>query len=367
MAIAGKLDPSTVGDRLSAWLARKLDVDAVDVTDVEIPAASGFSAETLMFNAAWDGGSGRYVARVEPDGTGLFPSYDVIAEARVIDAIGDTVPVPTIVGAEDDPALLGTPFFVMERLDGRIPADDPPFTAAGWVIDELDAAGRRSLCENTLDAIAAVHAVDWKAAGLEFLARPEDGARPFDQYLAKLERFYDWASSGERGYPVIDATFEWLRANDPKHDHEPVLNWGDARLANVIYGDDLEVKAVLDWEMMSLNVRELEVGFFIWGQRHHTEGLGVPVPDGFLTPEEAVAHYERTAQRKTERVIDYYVPAAGLYSAVIFVRLGRLMAEAGLVPEGTALDRNNPSSVLLTRILGLEDTGNEAQSWVGRR
>jgi len=368
MAVAGKLDPGTVGELLAEWLQRKIDVAEVDVSDVEIPAAGGFSAETLLFDAAWDGGGGRYVARVQPEGAGLFPSYDVIGEARVIaGARARGVPVPTIVGTGEDSSVLGSPFFVMERIDGRIPADDPPFTAAGWVLEDLDADGRRAMCRNTLDAIARVHAVDWRAAGLDFLARPQDGARPVEQHLAKLERFYDLAGGGDRSYPVINAALDWLKANVPGRDEEIVLNWGDARLANVIYGDDLEVKALLDWEMMSLNSPEMEVAFFIWGQRHHTEGLGLPLPDGFLTPEETIAHYEQATGRTLEHVIDFYQPLIGVQSAIIFVRLAHLMIEAGVMTEETSMARNNPSVELLTQMLDLPASETEFQSWVGRR
>ena len=87
MALKNTLDPTAVGDRLAAWLPDVLGVPGpVDVTDVEMPSASGMSSETVLLEAAWDENGGRttrgLVVRVPPEGVGLFPNYDMAREAK---------------------------------------------------------------------------------------------------------------------------------------------------------------------------------------------------------------------------------------------------------------------------------------------
>ena len=107
----------------------------------------------MLFQAAWrvDGveQTQGMVARVQPDGPGVFRDYDLHKEATVIKALADHTPVPApkVFFYEEDPAILGAPFLVMERIDGRIPADDPPFTATGWVL-ELDPRTARQIFDN---------------------------------------------------------------------------------------------------------------------------------------------------------------------------------------------------------------------------
>jgi aminoglycoside phosphotransferase (APT) family kinase protein len=182
-----------------------------------------------------------------------------------------------------------------------------------------------------------------------------------------MERYYDFASDGKRNHPVVNAALGWLYVNDPKIDEDEILNWGDARVPNVIYGEDLEVRALLDWEMMSLSSPEMEVAYVIWGQRHHTEGLGVPQPDGFLTPEETISYYERATGRSLRHVLDYYEPLWGTHTAILFMRLAKLMIAAGTMTEETSMAYNNPSTKLLSKMLGLPDSGAPVQDWVGRR
>src|SRR5687767_2738130 len=138
MALANTRDPQESAAQLTAWLKGKVGAEDVAVTGVSVPQASGMSNETLLFDARWteDGQErgGRYVARVAPQGPAVFPSYDLVTEQRVMQALAQhtQVPVPATPWVETDPSVLGAQFLVMERLEGRVPADDPPFTAAGW-------------------------------------------------------------------------------------------------------------------------------------------------------------------------------------------------------------------------------------------
>src|SRR3954468_24669397 len=179
MALSNQTDPAHAERVLGTWLAEKLGRD-VSVTGVEIPSAAGLSAETILFSA--DGRE--LVARVRPAGAAVFPDYDFEAEFRVLEAVGRSgVPVPEVLWYEPDASLLGGEFFVMERLYGRVPADDPPFTATGWGLG-LTAEEQATLCENALRVLADIHRTPTE--GLDFLRRG------LDEEIAHWEETFSW-------------------------------------------------------------------------------------------------------------------------------------------------------------------------------
>lgn len=369
MALANK-DPQEIKGELEAWLGRQLP-EATDVTidKLDVPKASGLSNLTILFDASWTQAgqavTERLVARVAPEGPAVFMQYDLGKEFKVMRALAENtgVPVPTTRWVEEDATVLGAPFLVMDRASGRVPSDDPPFTAGGWVLD-LDPAQQRALCENSLKVLADIHAADWRALGLDFLL-PADGGDPFDAEIALWKRVSAWARDGDEN-PTIDAGFAWLEEHRPAEDREPVLNWGDARLGNMMFGEDLAVNAVLDWEMVGLGQPDAEVAWWTFMVRHHTEGIGQPMPPGFPTREELVAFYEAASGREV-RHLDYYEAWAALRLSILMHRAGNLMIEFGLLPPDAPMKLNNPGSQLLATFIGAPAPSGEAQSFIGNR
>ncbi|MBJ8345199.1 phosphotransferase family protein [Antrihabitans sp. YC2-6] len=370
MALKNTTDPIAAARALESWLATKLpDASDIAVTDVTTPEAAGMSAETLLFDAAWTTGGDRFthnfVARVAPSTPGIFPSYQLEKEFAVIDALfrRTAVPMPQAWWSESDTSIFGGPFLVLSRVDGRIAADDPPFTAAGWVAD-LSAADRRRLIENSLTGMAAIHAADWRTIGLEFL-EPDAATSRIDQQIHTWRAYFDWARAGEAN-PTIEAGFRWLEANRPKTEGPTVLNWGDARLGNQIIADDLTVAATLDWEMVDLGTREMDLAWWIFILRHHTEGIGVPVPEGIPSRAEIVASYERVSGHVVVD-LDYYEVFAAVRLAAIMHRAGNLMIELGFLPPDAPMRLNNPASQLLAKLIGQDAPSGDAQTFIGNR
>jgi aminoglycoside phosphotransferase (APT) family kinase protein len=298
MALSNQTDPQQAERALTAWLAARLeDAEDVSVHDAVIPADAGLSTETILFQASWRAGGAEHerqlVARVQPTGEAVFPSYDLEAEARVLGALGahSGVPVPGVFAYEPDPAVLGAPFLVMDRLEGRVPSDDPPFTATGWVL-ELSAERQAEMYDNGLQVIASIHGVDHRQLGLDFLATREPGESGLDQQLGYWERTFAWAAAGDAN-PTITGALEWIREHRPDQPEPLVLNWGDARPGNLLYRDDASISGVLDWEMVCLASPEMDLGWWLFLLRHHTEGIGAPMPAGFPSREEAIARYEQ--------------------------------------------------------------------------
>ena len=371
MALSNHTDPQQAERALGAWLAARLD-DAADVraTDAVIPADAGLSTETILFDAHWSAGGGprsrRLVARVQPTGEAVFPSYDLAAEARVLEALGSgsEVSVPGVFAYEPDPGVLGAPFLVMDRIDGRVPSDDPPFTAAGWVL-ELDPEQQARMDDSALGVIAQIHRVDHDRLGLAFLAEREPGEPGLDQQLAYWERTFAWAAAGDCN-PTITGALDWIRAHRPAEREPLVLNWGDARPGNMLFADDMSIAGVLDWEMVCLASPEMDLGWWLFLLRHHTEGIGAPAPAGFPSRAETIARYEALSGHEA-RHVDFYEAFAGVRLAILMHRAGRLMIDAGLLPPDAPMKLNNPATQLLARLVELPAPDGTAQSFIGNR
>jgi aminoglycoside phosphotransferase (APT) family kinase protein len=364
MALSNMTDPAHAERQLTTWLSARLeDSSDVRVHDARVPAAGGLSAETVLFEASWTQ-SGRQrtrslAARLQPSGDAVFPTYDFATEFRVLAALGCAgVPVPEVLWHERDRAVLGGEFIVMEQVGGRVPADDPPYTMDGWVLD-LSAAEQAALYDNALQALGAIHRVDWRGAGLDVLMHG------LNEQLAYWERTFAWAA-GDDANPTVESAFEWIRANRPPEDASVVLNWGDARLGNILFADDLSVAAVLDWEMAALGSGELDLGWWLFLIRNHTDAIGAPMPPGFPDREETIARYEELTGHTVEH-IEFYEAFAGLRLAIIMHRAANLMIGAGLLPPDAPMKLNNPCSKLLAELLGLAAPEGSVQSFVGNR
>jgi aminoglycoside phosphotransferase (APT) family kinase protein len=161
-------DPEALKHGLEAWLAGQLPAGARPrITSLEIPTSNGLSSETVLFETAWshDGGetSEALVARLapDPDASPVFPSYDLERQARVMRIVRDatTLPVPEVRWSEPDPAAVGTPFFVMERIGGLVPADFPPYNMIGW-LTEASVEQRAALQHATVAVLARLFTID---------------------------------------------------------------------------------------------------------------------------------------------------------------------------------------------------------------
>jgi aminoglycoside phosphotransferase (APT) family kinase protein len=370
MALKNIIDTELAAKRLADCLSSKLPgAQNITVTDVQVPGAGGLSNETVLFTATWHEGGAEQtrgmVARVQPDGPGVFPEYDLRKEAAVITALAErsNVPVPSVYFFEDDPGVFGSPFLVMQRVDGRIPADDPPFTAGGWVLD-LTPEQRRRMWHNSIDTLATIHGVNWRALGLDFLDTPEHHSG-LDAGLAQWRRTFEWAAEGEPN-PTIEAALRWLDEHRPAGDEPKVLNWGDARVGNIIFSEDLAAAAVLDWEMVVLASREQELGWWLFLMRHHTEGVGLPLPEGVPDRDETIAYYEKITGHRL-RDLDYYEVLAGTRLAIVMVRAAHMMIAASLLPPDSPMAQSNPASQLVAKLLGLPAPAGNTTSFIGNR
>jgi aminoglycoside phosphotransferase (APT) family kinase protein len=351
---------------LEPWLAGVLpDHEGFRLTEVRTPATSGVANETLLCDATWseDGAarSGGYVVRVNSPEF-LYKDVDLEVHANMYRALADEpgIPVPRVVGSSNDRSVLGEAFFVMQRLEGEVPSDTPPFHTAGFVYD-MAPTDRATLWRNAVAVMARLHAVD--IAKLPFLERPHLGGNGLEQDLGYWFGYGEWAVRG-REQPVIDAATDWLRKNTPAAPR-PGLSWGDSRIPNIMFRD-LEVVAVFDWDMVGLAGAESDLAWWTVMDFANTVGAGIERLPGIGSPVETVRLWQELTGRDAPDIW-FHLVYATYRLAVILVRLGDLFAEMrALPPEATdELITNNSGIQFLVQMLDLPYRRDLSMRWPG--
>jgi aminoglycoside phosphotransferase (APT) family kinase protein len=294
---------------------------------MKIPEGTGMSCVTLLFNLKWKGNgvlrTKPCVGRLQPDMNNktIFPEYDLGTQYHVMEMLADTpVKVPPLMGLELDNSVLGTPFYVMERIDGPVISDQPPYHMGGWMHDECTPDQRARLWWKGLEAMGEVHLVNWKALGFDFLDKTENHTTSLMPQLKYWQDYLNWGFEG-REHPLCQRALEWLKANQPSN--EPTsLCWGDSRLGNLIFTPVLdEVAAVVDWENATLGNPVQDLAWWIVLDRCFSEGLGVPRLDGLPGLKETITFWENQTGFKANHY-HYYEVFACLRFALI---IGRCM------------------------------------------
>jgi aminoglycoside phosphotransferase (APT) family kinase protein len=233
-------------ERVREYLTMKLGVPELAVSGIHrIPG--GASRETWSVDARLQD-NGRevnrgFIFRRDPDASLLVTDRDV--EFRVMDAVAKQgVPVPRMHWLETDGAWLDRPFFVMERIDG---CETSPTKV---LMDPRFFPARDRIAGEFIDILARIHALDWRAAGLEFLGAP---AGENECGLTEIEKWEDVVDRDALGpQPVLRAAFRWLRRHRPSPAQRIVLVHADYRTGNFLCTPEGEIKGVLDWEMTHL-------------------------------------------------------------------------------------------------------------------
>jgi aminoglycoside phosphotransferase (APT) family kinase protein len=233
-----------VRDRLSAWFGERLHADEVEIDDL-VHHADGFSWQTYTMSVRWLDQSGNkisrgYALRREPD-DGVLAPYDIRAQyalhRQLVGRVG--IPMPALFWLELDPAVLGMPFYAMERIEGTVPS---PMARQPFGDDNAAAIGAQFVA-----ILAAVHALDWRTMDLDvsIASSTEDPAAAALAEVDRWQQFYE--SSTIREVPAIRAALAWARANAAPSDRL-VLCHGDYRTGNYLLRDGAIV-GVLDWEL----------------------------------------------------------------------------------------------------------------------
>lgn len=222
----------------------------------------GASNPTFLLTTDTPVGERRYVLRKKPPGTLLASAHQVEREYRVMKALAGTgVPVPVMRHLCTDASVIGTAFYVMDYLEGRIFRDAR--------LPELGPAERAAVYDELNATLAKLHAVDVEAAGLGDYGRP---GGYFERQVGRWTKQYRGAES--EAIPAMEALIAELPGRIPPDDTVTIAH-GDYRLENVMFAPDApRLIAVLDWELSTLGHPMADIAYncFLW--RSHGESWG---------------------------------------------------------------------------------------------
>lgn len=270
------------------------------------PVSGGLSNPTFFMTF----GGNRYVLRKKPEGPLLPSAHAIDREYKVISALAETkVPVPRTLHYCADETIIGTSFYVMERLDGRVFHDNG--------LPGLEPSERGAIFEAMAQTLADLHEVDIDAVGLS------DFGKQGGFITRQIKRWSRQYEDGKfRDIPEIPRLADWLRANQPEADTTTIVH-GDYRLGNLIlHPEKPEIIGVLDWELATLGDPMSDIGYnlmsWVMGEdEYHGLGgrdlarLGIPDRDTYA------AQY--LARRGLTPPLDpYYIALAFFRLAVIF-------------------------------------------------
>ncbi|CAA9501704.1 MAG: acyl-CoA dehydrogenase, putative phosphotransferase [uncultured Solirubrobacterales bacterium] len=306
-AAALDLEPLLVRRPLETFLdAHELGTGEVEAETV----GEGHSNVTYLIRR--DGGE--WVLRRPPRGPLPPSAHDVLREARLLAAVADAdVRTPRVLATCDDPAVIGAPFYVMERVDGHVVTTEIP--------EALDSeAERRRIGEELIDALAEIHAVDWRARGLEGYGKPTG-------YLDRqLRRFGGlWDHNKTRDLPTLDKVTAWLAEHKPESGEATIVH-GDYRLGNTMLAPEAPARivSIFDWELATIGDPLADLGYLTAtyaepGDPENTLfALGsVTRQPGFPSRAELIARYEeRTGLSMSD--VRWYTTLA-LWKSAVFL------------------------------------------------
>jgi aminoglycoside phosphotransferase (APT) family kinase protein len=253
------------------------------------------------------------ILRRPPRGPLPPSAHDVLREARLLTALEPTsVRTPRVLAVCPDPAVIGAPFYVMERVRGAVITESLPAP--------LDTPEHRAqIADELVDALVELHATDWTTLGLEGFGKPTG-------YLERqLRRFNGlWEVNRTRDIEELDEVGAWLADNIPESLAATIVH-GDYRLGNTMFADESppRLAAILDWEMATIGDPLADIGYLMvhWVQSTDVKSRfamhTVTDRPGFPTRQEMVARYEARSGRSVQS-LNWYVTLA-MWKASVFM------------------------------------------------
>lgn len=270
------------------------------------------------------------VLRKKPAGELLPSAHAVDREFRIMQALSATdVPVPKMVLFEPDADIVGTPFYLMDKLEGRV---FPEYALPG-----VSPADRRAMYFSMAETLAKLHKVDWATIGLAGFGKPGNF---FNRQVARWSG--QWQASKTRDNPWLEKLITWLPAHIPASDETTICH-GDFRMGNLMFHPtEPRVIAVLDWELSTLGhpLADLSYNTLAWHTLPSEYGgiLGLDLAAlGIPGSQEYLVHYYALTQRDKDRQAEVFHYAFSLFRfAVIFEGIAARAAAGNASAENAA-------------------------------
>jgi len=301
-------------EALAAWLRANTSLLSADASIEVQQFPSGYSNLTYMLRV----GATELVLRRPPFGNTVKSGHDMGREHTVLSRLAPIYPLaPRPLAYCEDPAILGAPFYLMERRRGVVIRRQPP---KGMKLDESET---RRLSAALIDGLAQLHGLDWAAAGLTELGKPHGYAR---RQVEGWTRRWQAAQTDELAR--LDAVAAWLAAELPADaDADPALIHNDYKYDNVLLDadDPGRIIAVLDWEMATIGSPRMDLGTTLgyWveaGDDPRLQGLafGPTNLPGSLTRAELIDRYQQ--QRGIAVGDGVYYRVFGLFKIAVILQ-----------------------------------------------
>jgi aminoglycoside phosphotransferase (APT) family kinase protein len=326
-------------DRLGAWL--HAHVPGYAGTPVLHRYEGGQSNPTFRLSAA----SGDYVLRRKPAGALLASAHAVEREFRVQRALaGTAVPVARPLALCEDPSVIGSVFFVMEHVPGRVFWDQ--------TLPGLAPAERTAMFDAMNTTISALHGLDYAALGLGDFGRPEGF---LGRQIARWTKQY--RASETRTIEAMDRLIEWLPRNLPADGGAAIVH-GDYRMDNLLFHPtEPRIVAVLDWELSTLGDPVADFAYHVMTWRIppglfrglggvDLAALGIPVEADYVA-----AYFRRTGQHRPDRWDAYIV--YGMFRIAAILQGVFKRAQEGTATGSQALDLGSRAGAIAAQAWAL--------------
>ena len=324
-------DIEIIRQTIESWLGAALPgAEALVLSELKFPETSGESSVTLLLDADTHGARSKFVFRMAPPHSDVFDSHDIGLQYALMDIMAQAgIPVPSLVGYEADKSLVGSDFYVMNFIDGQIPADSPPFAFGSWVT-ELDDSQRAAMWCNGLEVLARIHGLDIGQYSLPSLPRAEPGQSVIQHEIDKFDKMLDQEmieSAPPASVSVLQEAMAAVKANAPMQGSQR-LCWGDSRVGNIIWSE-LKPAAVIDWEMANLGEPLQDVSWWYWVDYINSVGLGVERLGGLPSLDDIYQQWHQLTGLPIDNT-DYYDLFSVLRYAIILERKLAAMKAAGM-------------------------------------
>ena len=264
-----------------------------------------------------------FVLRRKPPGVLLPSAHAVDREYKVITALQNTeVPVPKTYGLCEDADIIGTPFFVMDFLDGTVYWD--------LLLSEKSPQERMEIYANKNKVIAELHNVDYESVGLS------DYGKPGNYIARQVSRWTkQYLASETENIPAMNNLIDWLPPNIPDEDETSIVH-GDYRLDNMVFCSNNNVMGVLDWELSTLGhpIADFNYHCISWKNIPQLADQKFCNENGIPTEEEYRNMYSRYTGKKLDENWEFYT----IFN--IFKLAGILQGIMGRVRDGTAASKH---------------------------
>ncbi len=338
-------------ERLAVWVSQKIGEPGqyrLLSTGPMSPDANGFAGETFVVNLATaESDALRCILKRKPTKHLYFLEHDFDGEARIQSAIEGRVPVAPVLAYEPSSAVLESPFYLMEYVEGTPTGDHPSYYRDSW-LSELSSEGQYGICASGLRSLARLHSLEISEIGAGFLRRAPTHIGQHNYNLDVWRRFSDAAWCGERPSWIAESE-RWLREN-ARSPVRIVVSWGDARPGNILFRHQ-DCAALIDWDMVGAAAPEQDLGYWLamdYQFQLDAEQTGGSCLTGWPDRRTMVEIYEAAAGRTVDYdALAYYRVFAAYKIANMFARF--LSLQPGLdAPTRAAMatDASPPIAVL---------------------